>query len=103
MIIFLFNIYSSTLNKYDSNSLIVYQRFLSVLKKKYFSVLDAVLCLMEQLRMEFKLREGVKSGKYLFLFGCAHKLFELGHIVFYEGSKTPGENIGIFFAHNNEE
>jgi len=42
MIIFLFNIYSSTLNKYDSNSLIVYQRFLSVLKKKYFSVLTPV-------------------------------------------------------------
>jgi hypothetical protein len=40
--IFLFNMYLSTFKKYDSNPLIVYQQLLSVLKKKYFSVLTPV-------------------------------------------------------------
>jgi len=58
---------------------------------------------MEQSGIELKQKESGKSEKYFFLFRCEHKLFEIGHIVFLKHSKTPGENIGIFFAHNNEE
>jgi len=42
-------------------------------------------------------------GEIFFLFGCAHKLFELGHIIFYKRPKTPGDTIGMFFADYNGE
>jgi hypothetical protein len=40
----------------------------------------------------------VDMGEYLFLFGCARKLFENGHIVLNKYSKIPGGNIGMFIA-----